>query len=170
MGFHRCIGQLEQGGGIYLGPLRLLALEVYENLNRDGVYCNLLTGQEKRDVPFSKHVSCTLEMVNVTSNEYEVAVIDEIQMIADKERGYAWTRALQGLRAKEIHLCGGIEALDIVKNIVEEMGDEFELQTYNRLGELKINDVSLQGDYSRVRPGDCVVVRGTPTTQSSVPA
>lgn len=26
----------EKGGGIYLGPLRLLALEVYEQLNEEG--------------------------------------------------------------------------------------------------------------------------------------
>jgi hypothetical protein len=36
--------------GVYCGPLRLLAMEVYEGLNQDGVYCNLLTGQEKQQV------------------------------------------------------------------------------------------------------------------------
>ena len=35
----------EKGGGLYCGPLRLLALEVYENLNMSGVCCNLITGQ-----------------------------------------------------------------------------------------------------------------------------
>ena len=29
--------------------------------------------------------------------EYDVAVIDEIQLLADSERGWAWTRALLGL-------------------------------------------------------------------------
>jgi len=33
------------GGGVFCGPLRLLALEVYEALNHDGIYCSLLTGQ-----------------------------------------------------------------------------------------------------------------------------
>jgi len=32
--------------GVYLGPLRLLALEMYDTLNRDGTPCNLLTGEE----------------------------------------------------------------------------------------------------------------------------
>lgn len=36
----------------------------------------------------------------------EVAVIDEYQMISDLHRGWAWTRALLGLQANEIHLCG----------------------------------------------------------------
>lgn len=30
--------------GLYCGPLRLLAVEVYERLNDEGVPCNLLTG------------------------------------------------------------------------------------------------------------------------------
>ena len=29
------------GGGVYAGPLRLLALEVYERMNQSGVYCSL---------------------------------------------------------------------------------------------------------------------------------
>lgn len=36
---------------------------------------------------------------------YDVAVIDECQMIADRERGYAWTRAILGVLAPEVHLC-----------------------------------------------------------------
>ena len=31
--------------GVYCGPLRLLAMEVAEQLNAEGIYCNLLTGQ-----------------------------------------------------------------------------------------------------------------------------
>lgn len=45
------------GKGLYCGPLRLLALEIYEKLNKEGVYCNLLTGQEREEVPFATHVS-----------------------------------------------------------------------------------------------------------------
>jgi len=40
------------------------------------------------------------------TKKYEVAVIDEIQMIADERRGHSWTNALLGLQAEEIHLCG----------------------------------------------------------------
>jgi ATP-dependent RNA helicase SUPV3L1/SUV3 len=78
-----------KGGGMYCGPLRLLALEVYDQLNKSGVYTDLLTGQEQRQVPFSSHISCTVEMVNL-NREYDVAVIDEIQMIANEQRGFAW--------------------------------------------------------------------------------
>lgn len=146
----------EKGGGLYCGPLRLLALEIYENLNKQGVYTSLVTGQEKRDVPSATHISSTLEMVSLKRN-YDVVVIDEIQMIADKYRGYAWTRALLGVVANEIHVCGGLEAVAVVKRLAESTGDEFELKEYSRLSQLKIADTSLRGDYSKVQPGDCIV-------------
>jgi ATP-dependent RNA helicase SUPV3L1/SUV3 len=56
-----------------------------------GVYCSLRTGQEKREVPFAAHVSATMETLRL-HEEVDVAVIDEIQMIAHPERGHAWTR------------------------------------------------------------------------------
>ena len=143
-------------GGLYCGPLRLLALEVFESLNRQGVYTNLLTGQERREVDFSTHIACTVEMIQL-NREYDVAVVDEIQMIANHQRGYAWTRALLGLRAREIHVCGGLEAYEIVQKLVESTGDEFELVSYERLSQLTVNEESLKGDYSKIMPGDCVV-------------
>lgn len=125
-----------KGGGLYCGPLRLLALEVYESLNKAGVYTDLMTGQERREVPFSTHISCTVEMVSL-NREYDVAVIDEIQMIGNAQRGYAWTRALLGLRAREIHVCGGLEAANVVESLVGSTGDEYELKKYERLSTLK---------------------------------
>jgi hypothetical protein len=38
--------------GVYCGPLRLLANEVYETLNADGVYCSLATGVGWCPTPF----------------------------------------------------------------------------------------------------------------------
>ena len=51
----------------------------------------------------SAHVACTVEMVPVNT-QFEVAVIDEIQMIRDPIRGWAWTRALLGVAAHEVIL------------------------------------------------------------------
>lgn len=146
----------EQGGGLYCGPLRLLALEVYESLNRSGIYCDLRTGQELREVPMSTHVSSTLEMVNL-NKEYDVVVIDEIQMIMDAQRGYAWTKTVLGIQANEIHVCGGLEAYSIVQALMQQTQDDFQLCKYERMSTLVIDDKSLQGDYSSVRAGDCIV-------------
>lgn len=64
--------------GVYCGPLRLLAVENAERLNKEGLACDLVTGQERTRVEGAKHVSCTVEMASVTE-PVEVAVIDEIQ-------------------------------------------------------------------------------------------
>lgn len=148
--------------GLYLGPLRLLAAEVYETLTSAGIYTSLFTGQEKRIVPFSTHAAATVEMAP-TDSDFDIVVIDEIQMIADAYRGYAWTRAFLGIRCKEIHLCGGMEAEAIARKIAESCGDEFELHKYERFADLTIASASIaetsgsKGSYRNVQPGDCVV-------------
>ena len=37
-------------------------------------------------------------------------------MIGDESRGWAWTRALQGVPANEVHLCGDGSALPLVSH------------------------------------------------------
>jgi ATP-dependent RNA helicase SUPV3L1/SUV3 len=59
--------------------------------------------------------------------------------------------------AREIHVCGGLEALSVVQSLVESCGDDFEVVKYERLSKLVVSDESLRGDYSQVRPGDCIV-------------
>ncbi|KAL7527736.1 hypothetical protein ACHAXR_007600 [Thalassiosira sp. AJA248-18] len=148
--------------GMYLAPLRLLAAETYESLTAEGIYTDLLTGQEQRKVPFSTHRSSTVELACI-EEDYDVVVIDEIQMLSDDFRGFAWTRALLGVRSKEIHVCGGAEAIDIVKKLTAMCGDEFQLHQYKRFSDLKVLSQSFaksstaKGSYARVEPGDCVV-------------
>ncbi|XP_057808849.1 DExH-box ATP-dependent RNA helicase DExH18, mitochondrial-like [Salvia miltiorrhiza] len=147
---------MEAKKGVYCSPLRLLAMEVFDRVNASGVYCSLVTGQEKKEFPFSNHVACTVEMVS-TDELYEVAVIDEIQMIADPCRGYAWTRALLGLKADEVHLCGDPSVLDVVRKICSDTGDELVEQRYERFKPLVVEAKTLEGDLKNVRSGDCIV-------------
>ncbi|XP_074274551.1 DExH-box ATP-dependent RNA helicase DExH18, mitochondrial isoform X2 [Silene latifolia] len=147
---------MEAKKGIYCSPLRLLAMEVFDKVNTLGVYCSLLTGQEKKYVPFANHVACTVEMVS-TNQLYDVAVIDEIQMMADSSRGFAWTRALLGLNADEIHLCGDPSVLNIVRKICSDTGDELVEQHYDRFKPLVVESKTLQGDFRNIKSGDCVV-------------
>ena len=44
-----------------------------------------------------------------------------------------------------------------VKEEINPVKSKFELKEYKRLGDLKVSDNSLQGDYSKVEPGDCIV-------------
>ncbi|KAL8500941.1 hypothetical protein ACS0TY_020508 [Phlomoides rotata] len=147
---------MEAEKGVYCSPLRLLAMEVFDKVNASGVYCSLITGQEKKEFPFSNHVACTVEMVS-TEELYDVAVIDEIQMLADPSRGYAWTRALLGLKADEIHLCGDPSVLNIVRKVCLDTGDELVEQHYERFKPLVVEAKTLLGDLKNVKSGDCVV-------------
>ena len=65
--------------GLYCGPLRLLAMEVYDALNAEGTPCNLVTGQERTVLPGASHMSCTVEMTSMRQR-FDVAVLDEIQV------------------------------------------------------------------------------------------
>ena len=53
-------------------------------------------------------------MVNL-NRVVEVGVIDEIQLIACPDRGWAWTRALYGMPARELHVCGDPTALPLLQ-------------------------------------------------------
>ena len=155
---YAALKRLEQAqSGIYAGPLRLLAHEVYDRLNAKGVTCNLLTGDvqivESADAEMT---SCTVEMVPVHQN-IEVAVVDEIQLIGDKDRGWAWTQALLGLKAKELHLCGEARAVPLIRELAASMGDKLSIHQYQRLNPLKTMSSSLHRDFKKLRKGDCVV-------------
>ena len=58
------------------------------------------------------------------------AVIDEIQMMASEDRGYAWTRALLGAPASEVHCCGEEAAVELVRALAALCGDELEVRRY----------------------------------------
>lgn len=129
---YRAIERLKQSeSGVYLAPLRILALENYERLNREGVACHLLTGEEELLVEDARHVCSTIEKLDI-DKEYEVAVIDEVQMIGSSQRGQAWTRALLGLRSAEIHICGAINAKKLIIKIIEDCQDAYEIIEYKR--------------------------------------
>lgn len=148
--------------GIYAGPLRLLAHEVWDRINSGTVSpglpprpCNLLTGEEQRVVdPVAGLQACTVEMVP-PDRIYDVAVIDEIQMIGDPDRGFAWTSAVLGLAAKEVHLCGESSVVPLIRRMAEACGDNVHVHEYNRLTPLSVGE-SLES-LSNIRKGDCIV-------------
>jgi ATP-dependent RNA helicase SUPV3L1/SUV3 len=158
--------------GIYAGPLRLLAHEVWERLNRGSIrphdadpatahlyarQCNLITGEEQRIVsPEAPLSSCTVEMVNLFRH-YSVCVIDEIQMIADPQRGNSWTAAVLGVCADEVHLCGEEAAVPLVEALMRETGDELVIKRYERLTPLAVAEKSLEGRWDHIEKGDCIV-------------
>lgn len=93
---------LTSPSGIYCSPLKLLANEVFQKANDSKTKCDLLTGEERKfgdqtSQEPAEHIACTVEMANL-DKFYDVAIIDEIQMIRDMQRGWAWTRAFLGIK------------------------------------------------------------------------
>lgn len=144
----------ESKKGIYLSPLRILALENFEKLNKEGVVCDLITGEEEIKKKGSKHICCTIEKLDI-NEEYDVAIIDEIQMIDDDQRGSAWTRAILALKCKEIHVCGALNTKELIINIIEDCGDEYELREYFRNIPLKIEEEAFR--LKDIKKGDALV-------------
>ena len=142
--------------GLYLGPLRLLAAEQFEALNLDDIPCSLVTGEEQIRVPFSRVQSSTVEMADLKEH-YDVAVIDECQMIADRDRGGAWTAAMLGLCADEIHACASPDAEKLLTRIIADCGDELTVIRHARMTPLEIDKDGFQFPNS-VRPGDALIV------------
>ncbi|SCJ47219.1 ski2-like helicase [uncultured Clostridium sp.] len=141
--------------GIYLSPLRILALENFERLNGEGVVCNLATGEEEIIKEGATHTSCTIEKLNLRE-EYDIAVIDEIQMIGDSQRGAAWTRALLGVKCKEIHVCGALNTKELLEKILKDCKDDYEIKEYTR-------NIPLEVEYKNfnirdAKEGDAIVV------------
>ena len=155
---YQALQRLEQAeSGVYAGPLRLLAHEVYTRLNAKGKPCHLVTGDDRRfNEEGSSMVSCTVEMVP-TNVVVDVGVIDEIQMIGNEDRGWAWTQALLALRAKELHLCGEARTVPLIREIAAQLGEKLVLHHYERLSPLKAAKASLDGSLKQLRKGDCLV-------------
>lgn len=144
------------GNGVYLGPLRLLALEVYEKMTDSGIPCTMLTGEEYIYQDNSRIVSSTIEMLDI-SGQYDVAVIDEAQMIADAERGHSWTRAILGLKAKEIHVCMSPAAEKVITHLISLCNDTFVKNIYERKTPLVYEDKPFVFP-DDVREGDALIV------------
>ncbi len=137
--FHALERLKKARNGAYLGPLRLLALEVYEQMHSAGIPCAMRTGQECIEEEGSCVVASTIEMADFDET-YDVAVIDEAQLVADTDRGHSWTKAILGLRAEEIHICMSPAAEQVVCHLIALCQDDYEIRRYERKTELVCED------------------------------
>ena len=141
--------------GFYLGPLRLLALEMYDEMNAAGVRCDLMTGEESIRIPGSRHTSSTIELCDY-SRRVDIAVIDEAQMITDKFRGDRWAKAIYCVNASEVHICLAPEAEDLIVRILESFHAYYRIERHERLAPLVFEGPmrSVKG----AKPGDALIV------------
>jgi hypothetical protein len=140
--------------GVYLGPLRLLALEGQEELQKRGCNASLITGEERDIHPDATHLSATVEMADMRT-EVECAVIDEIQMLGDPERGNAWVQALVGMPAREIVVTGSPNILPLLKVLAEKMDEPLEVHMLERRAPLHMMEHATP--FNKVKPGSAII-------------
>jgi ATP-dependent RNA helicase SUPV3L1/SUV3 len=160
---HALIALQQAQSGVYLAPLRLLAMEIRDRLVAAGVPCNLITGEERVIMTGAQHTASTIEMMN-PGKAVEVAIIDEIQMLQDPDRGSAWTAALVGVPAKQVFICGSTAVTAPCLAAIEAMHESHETTYLARKTPLVLEDESLCGKrYSRqklkpqLQKGDAVI-------------
>lgn len=141
--------------GVYLAPLRLLALEVWEELRSQGIKASLITGEEQEIDPEAVIVCSTIEMLN-SEEIYQVAVIDETQLITDPQRGWAWTRALFELNADKLIVLGSPSVAPFLREFVETTGDDLAIHETKRYTSLKTTAKPISP--GSVKPGTLFVV------------
>ncbi len=143
--------------GIYLGPLRLMAYEQYENIRSLAGKCTLLTGEEEIREDGSLFTASTIEMLD-TDIHYDCAIIDEAQMLGDRSRGGAWSKALYGLYADEIQVCTAPEALDLIIRIITDCGDDYSIVRHERFTPLIFENETFGSDLRSAEAGDALIV------------
>ena len=125
--------------GCYLAPLRLLAWEVFEELNAKGCPCSLVTGEERVETEGARLTASTVEMFRPGSR-YDCIVLDETQLCADEHRGWAWTRAILNACTDELHIISSPPGQKLIGRILSSLGLSCEAIHYDRLTPLSTID------------------------------
>ena len=76
-------------------------------------------------------------------------------MIEDPQRGCAWTRAILGVQAPEVHLCAAPQAKDILVKLIRSCGDSFEIKIHKRRTPLFCMNRTV--DLDHIQPGDALI-------------
>jgi ATP-dependent RNA helicase SUPV3L1/SUV3 len=153
---HRAMEALAAArSGVYLAPLRLLALENYERLQAGELNVSLITGEERRIAEDATHVASTVEMLD-SKTPVEVAVIDEIQMLADRDRGAAWTAAVCGAPASVVYLVGAPEARRAIEALAQRLECQLEVHVLKRKAPLSMEPSPVR-KLRNLRRGDAVI-------------
>lgn len=137
-----------------LSPLRLLALEHFERMSEDGLAAGMVTGEERVLPEGATHIARTIETLDL-HRVVDVCVIDEVQMLGDPSRGWAWTQAMVGAPAKLVVLTGAPEAIPLVEHLLAMTGEPLEVKILKRKGKLRVEGVP--ANLNKLMRGDAVV-------------
>jgi ATP-dependent RNA helicase SUPV3L1/SUV3 len=116
---------------------------------------SLITGEERRIAEDATHVASTVEMLD-TKTAVEVAVVDEIQMLADRDRGAAWTAAVCGAPASVVYLVGAPEARRAIEALAQRLECPLEVHVLKRKAPLSM-EASPVRKLRNLKRGDAVI-------------
>ncbi|WP_298913472.1 helicase-related protein [uncultured Algimonas sp.] len=114
---------LGRSSGVIGLPLRLLAREVYDRIvARVGANSvALVTGEEKIVPPHARYYVCTVEAMPV-EKRFAFLAVDEVQLMANHERGHVFTDRVLNARGYEETLFLGAEtARDVLRTLVPDI-------------------------------------------------
>ena len=137
---HNAINTLAKAKrGIYLSPLRLMALENQERIESMGIPCSLVTGEEQIIREGSEHYCCTVEEFARFRNErWDVVVIDEVQLLADPKRGWAWVDAMVSANTPILMMTGPALIEESLKTLADICEDNLTVVQTKRLSPVTV--------------------------------
>ncbi|MEO5511252.1 MAG: hypothetical protein ABIV28_04390, partial [Longimicrobiales bacterium] len=142
------------GSGAYLAPLRLLALEGQTEIEKRGKVASYLTGEERDIREGAPFIASTIEMLNPNA-EVEAVVIDEVQLLTDEDRGWAWCQALVGAAGKRIIMTGSMDCIPLVQAMADYLEEPLEIKYLERYS--PVEAVRKHMRLSDVTPGTAVI-------------
>jgi adenine/guanine phosphoribosyltransferase-like PRPP-binding protein len=117
--------------GAYLAPLRLLALEGQEEIQKRGRVSSFLTGEERDIREGATFIASTIEMMD-PRQAVDTVVIDEVQLLTDRDRGWAWCQALVGAPARRVIMTGSADAIPLVQALADYLGEPLTVHRLER--------------------------------------
>ena len=151
----RALNELVEGqSGVYLAPLRLLALEGQEEIEKRGKLASFLTGEERDIREGARFIASTIEMLD-THRVVDAAVIDEIQLLTDEDRGWAWCQALVGAAGKRIIMTGSLDCIPLVQAMADYLEEPLTIHYLDRYS--PVEAVRKHMRLADVTPGTAVI-------------
>ena len=141
---------------IYLSPLRLMALENQERIESMGVPCSLVTGEEEIIREGATHFCCTVEeFARFRHQHWDVVVVDEVQRMADPQRGWAWVDALVSAHTPKLMMTGPALIEPSLRTLCELCEDQLQVQRTKRLSPVEVAKHATT--LERLEPGSLLV-------------
>ena len=114
---------LAHSSGVIGLPLRLLAREIYDRVvvQKGTAQVALITGEEKIIPPKARFYICTVEAMPV-EKRFAFLAVDEVQLMANHERGHIFTdRVLHARGMEETLFLGAETARDVLATLVPKI-------------------------------------------------